>query len=103
MIFKRDKNIPMIKSKVIRSNIVKGDKIIDFQFLNENFSPLIIGNELSPFNWFNVILDDAVDERRQEIIHNIIPIKYMNHESIDKSLRNKMGNKPRSVILLDIS
>ena len=64
MIFKRDKNIPMIKSKVIRSNIVKGDKIIDFQFLNENFSPLIIGNELSPFNWFNVILDDAVDERR---------------------------------------
>ena len=46
MVLKRDKNIPMIKSKVIRSNMVKGDKIIDFQFLSENFIPLIIGNEL---------------------------------------------------------
>ena len=64
MVFKRDKNIPMIKSKVIRSNMVKGDKIIDFQFWSENFSPLTIGNELSPLNWFNVILDNIVDENR---------------------------------------
>ena len=64
MVLKRDKNIPMIKSKVIRSNMVKGDKIIDFQFLSENFIPLIIGNELFPLNWFNVILDNVVDQKR---------------------------------------
>ena len=64
MVFKREKNIPMIKSKVIRSNMVKGDKIIDFQFWSENFIPLIIGNELFPLNWFNVILDNVVDEKR---------------------------------------
>ena len=64
MVFKRDKNIPMIKSKVIRSNMVGVDKIIDFQFWSENFSSLIIGDELFPFNWFNVILDSVVDEKR---------------------------------------
>ena len=42
MVFKRDKNIPIIKSKVIITNIVKGDKIVDFQFWSENFIPLII-------------------------------------------------------------
>ena len=64
MVFKKDKNIPIIKSKVIRSNMVKGDKIIDFQFWSENFIPLIIGNELFPLNWFNVILDNIADEKR---------------------------------------
>ena len=64
MVFRTEKNIPMIKSKVIRSNMVKGDKIIDFQFWSENFIPLIIGNELFPLNWFNVILDNVVDEKR---------------------------------------
>ena len=64
MDFKRDKKIPMIKSKVIRSNIVSGDRIIDFQLLSENFSSLIIGDELFPLTCFNVILDTVVDEKR---------------------------------------
>ena len=64
MVFKRDKNIPMIKSKVIRINMVKGDKIIDFQFWSENLIPLIIGEALFPRNWFNVILDNVVDQKR---------------------------------------
>ena len=37
----------MMKNKIIKSNIVKGDKIIDFQYLSENFIPLIIGYDYS--------------------------------------------------------
>ena len=63
IVFEKDKRNPIIKNKPIRNNIVKGDKKIDFQFLSENFNPFIIRNELFPLNWFNVILDNVVDEK----------------------------------------